>query len=324
MDEKIVAWLLGDLDEEEEMQLEEEYLWDEEKFKQLKQIQYDLIDLYVRGKLTENQRKRFEEQFLSSPWQHRRIAFARALTDYSSKLSTSKIESEETAQAKPVNSKPANTEVTPWWRSIFFGFSPSISRYSFASLALLLTVGGSWLLLEVFHLRSIISELQSRQSDKRLELEILKERTRADQLAQELQKERELRVRLESGANEEQKTEKVPSLIAFILRPGMVRGNNGINLLAIPSGVSTIELKLDFSSEVDYKSFRVQLNTAEGNEMLSKDQLQSRASGNRRQVILRLSSSLLENDDYAIKLTGMTADGEYEDITNYSFRVEKK
>ena len=70
------AYLLGQLPAAEADGLEERLLEDEELFLTLRGVEDDLFDAYVRGTLTDDERRRFEERH---DRRKERIAFARAL-----------------------------------------------------------------------------------------------------------------------------------------------------------------------------------------------------------------------------------------------------
>ena len=54
-------YLLGELDESEQKALEEEYFTDSQLFDKMTQVESDLVDDYVRGRLPAETRKQFEQ-----------------------------------------------------------------------------------------------------------------------------------------------------------------------------------------------------------------------------------------------------------------------
>ena len=78
-DELLVRYLLGELPDDERERLQDAYFTDDVLFARLLVAEDDLIDAYVRGTLTEAQRRRFEQRFGPSPAQARRLKFARLL-----------------------------------------------------------------------------------------------------------------------------------------------------------------------------------------------------------------------------------------------------
>ncbi|HET8677807.1 MAG TPA: hypothetical protein VFO63_18550 [Blastocatellia bacterium] len=79
LEERIHRYLLGDLPEEEQSALEQVFLDDGEVFEQVWAAENDLVDRYVRGKLTPAEKHLFEENYLASPAHRERLAFAKKL-----------------------------------------------------------------------------------------------------------------------------------------------------------------------------------------------------------------------------------------------------
>jgi anti-sigma factor RsiW len=75
----ITAYLLGELSEQEQEQLEIRYFSDDELFNKLLAIEDELIDLYARGDITVAERVRLERHFLASPDRRKRVQLAKAL-----------------------------------------------------------------------------------------------------------------------------------------------------------------------------------------------------------------------------------------------------
>lgn len=74
-----VRYLLGGLPSEEQEDLEERYFSDPDLHEELRAASDDLIDDYLSGRLSADDRKRFEEYFLRSPRQRRRLELVRAV-----------------------------------------------------------------------------------------------------------------------------------------------------------------------------------------------------------------------------------------------------
>ena len=74
---KMIQYLLGQMDPEEQARLEERYMADPESRQELEAAERDLIDQYVRGELADPEQ--FEKYFLNSPRRRQKVEFARAL-----------------------------------------------------------------------------------------------------------------------------------------------------------------------------------------------------------------------------------------------------
>lgn len=76
---RITAYLLGELSEREQEQLEARYFADDALFEQLLAIEDELIDRYAHGEMAGTERLRLERHFMKSPARRKRVRFAEAL-----------------------------------------------------------------------------------------------------------------------------------------------------------------------------------------------------------------------------------------------------
>ena len=75
----IVRYLLGDLPEEEQARVEDRAFADADYMNALEASEADLIDTYVRGGLSQSERRAFERRFLTSTNRRSKVEFAKAL-----------------------------------------------------------------------------------------------------------------------------------------------------------------------------------------------------------------------------------------------------
>jgi hypothetical protein len=73
----IVCYLFGELDQDNSRQFEEAYFNDDRFFGLLLQVEENLIQEYVAGKLSLEERERFERHFLTSPTRRHRVESAK-------------------------------------------------------------------------------------------------------------------------------------------------------------------------------------------------------------------------------------------------------
>ena len=72
-------YLLGDLIEEQQVEIEERAFRDPGYMKLIEEVEVDLIDEYVRGGLTNRERRQFEARFFESAERRRKVEFAKSL-----------------------------------------------------------------------------------------------------------------------------------------------------------------------------------------------------------------------------------------------------
>lgn len=85
--ELIYAYLLGELPEEQQSELEQRYFAEDELFERLLAAEDELIDRYARGESSDEERQRIETYFLRSPARRKRLMFTQALMRYMTLLS---------------------------------------------------------------------------------------------------------------------------------------------------------------------------------------------------------------------------------------------
>src|SRR5262245_3880472 len=95
-DERMARYLLGDLPETELEAVEQEYFADPEKFEEVWAAENNLVDRYVRGRLSRGERRLFERNYLQSPKHRDRVAIARKLIEAADR---------RTAESAPAPSK---------------------------------------------------------------------------------------------------------------------------------------------------------------------------------------------------------------------------
>ena len=76
--QKIIAYLLGELPEREQEELEARYFDDDALFAEVLAIEDELLDRYARGEVTQTEGARFERYFLNSPARRKRLRIAQA------------------------------------------------------------------------------------------------------------------------------------------------------------------------------------------------------------------------------------------------------
>ena len=85
-DAQLTRYLLGELTEEQQAEIEERAFRDRRYLLEIEAVECDLIDDYVRGALSEVQRRQFEERFLASAERRRKLKFAQALRSVAGEL----------------------------------------------------------------------------------------------------------------------------------------------------------------------------------------------------------------------------------------------
>lgn len=321
----MTKYLLGELSEEEKLQLEEAFFTDDDSFEQLLALEDELRYDYAQGSLTPQQRRQFEQRFLTLPAESQRIAVAKAVLD-----KVAEIEPVRTpVRAVVVEEKPG------FFQSLLalFGLQSSMMQFGMAAACILLLLGGSWLFYQTVKLRSQVQQLEVARADQeqqriQQERQAAEQRARGEQLNEQLDTERRKREELEQEIAK-QKTQTTrenndqssspATFLSFILTPGLSRDIDSTKRLTIPSDTTQLRLQLTMKRPGSYQSYQAVLQTLDGANLWSRNL--PRSAG--RAVAVTVPAKLLPPGDYVIVLKGKTADGQMEEIDEYHFSAAK-
>ena len=323
-DEQIIArYLLGELSEEEQIRIEEQYFGNGDFFEQCLVVEDQLIDDYLRGQLPRRKRDRFETYFLASPRRRERVELARVLI---------KTVSETSAVTR--GSSIASPELLASRRSSFISpraLSPAL-RFSITFATLLVIIGAAWLAFENARLRRQAQQHQIEQAawqqrEQELQQQIEESKARNDQLAGQVQREQE-----QSPAPvQEPARRQLSSIMSFALTPGLQRDGGGMSRLVIPQHVRTLRIKINFEPDQHYMNYGVVLRKVgahrvaplKSDRVLTLNKLHARSTVSGHLIVLNLPSRILPRGEYILSLRGMTASGSAEGVEDYAFSIAK-
>lgn len=300
-------FLLGNLPEPERAQVEDRVLSDNDFYQKLLITEDDLIDAYARGEMPATERALFEQRYLNSRQRSERLEFAKMLyNSVSSKADTS----------APV---PEPAQSVSWWRSLsgsLFSGRRSLGFTMAAAVALLIVVlAGAWLLIERARTRPAPEQAQTGQPTPVPPRESPPQIVEAEEPSSNTQKETS-----QIPARETAKR-TTPVIATFTLLPGTVRGESGAQL-TLPAGTTEVRLQLGVEGE-PYKKYLATLSTPEGRKVWSR-RVTDKPSMKSGHLTLSFPANLLKDGDYVLEIGGTNADGKWESVADYSFRVVKK
>jgi hypothetical protein len=282
-------------------------------------VESDLIDEYVRGGLTDAERRRFEQRFLASAERRRKVEFARALARIASAPATEEVV------------RPATIH---WWDNLIASLrslSP-VLQFSMAASALLLLLGLSWLITETVRLRAQVAQLQAEQGARQHQEEALRrqaagERVRREDLAVQLEREQERREDLARQLERDRaqgRSTGATFIASLFLPPGVSRGGAERPQLVIPPAARSVRLQIGLEREDEYQSYRVELRTVQGQEVWTGGNLRPRQSRGSRAVNLVIPGSAFRGGKYELTLKGVVDPQKSEEVRFYYFDVLKK
>lgn len=345
----MTAYLLGSLPEADAERFDELSFTDDDFANALKNAENDLTDKYVRGELSGATLERFQAHYLASPLRRQKVEFAEALQTHTAKHFAPAKENSTIAETK---SKRTFGETLA---GMFTIPRPSL-QWGFALAALALVFFGGWLWQENSRLRTEISQanenrekLLNRESElagreKQLQDEVANQRVAGADTEKELAQIREERAQLEQQLkkqtqekqrltdqqkfNEQQrvaqntppKNSPLGGIAAFILAPSL-RGGSRIQTVSIPARTATVAAALELEAD-EYTTYRAILQNPADNRILwQSGVLKSKTVGGNKRLSVGFPAKLLKSEIYSIEVSGISADGEAEIISDYSFRV---
>lgn len=291
----LVQYLLGNLSETEQVQVEDRAFSDADYLGALEAAEADLIDAYVCGGLSQTERRAFERQFLTSPSRRSKVEFARALARVAA-------ESRE-----PERPSPRQTLI-----SLIRGWRPAL-RFAAGLAALICIAGPSWLLYQNAAMRSHMAVLES----QRRELE-----TREQGLRRQLGEE-ESRTAILVAQRQQQQSSVAPVVASLVLLPGLSRAETRIEQLVLTPSAQIAHIEIQLEARDDYPRFRAELRTRRGEDVLTRGNLPRRRTSTGYAVSFDVPASALAAGEYELSLNGL-AGRQAVDIGYYYFGVRKR
>jgi hypothetical protein len=296
------AYLLGNLPSAEQEKLEQQLMSDNEVFDELERVEYELIEDYLDGDLSEDERAQMESLFLSAPERKQQMSFARTLRRY-------------TAQKLTFYER-----LKQWFE--FWRFQSPVPGLAIAAALLLLILGGaSWSVLRITRIENALNKAVG---DSQRQLNAMRKRN--TELASALEQEQNQRKELEqmtanlSPGKRTETTALMPGQSRAIVSPldlsqGLLRDIGTNRKVKIPPQADFVQPQLSLPVE-DYSRYRASL------QRVGEGEVWSETTANLLSV--RIPAKVLEPADYILELKGITANGQIEDINSYYFRVVRK
>lgn len=321
--EKIIArYLLGDLTEEQQIEIEDRAFGDKEYLATITSVENDLIDDYVREQMPASDRNKFETRFLVSAERLKRVRFAQSLAVVTNEY---------------VAADAARKAVTVSWREsleVFFRSLNPVAKVAFAAAMLVLLVGGAWLVIEMLRLRTQLTQLQAekqwRQTDSQsLELQVETERKRNAELNAQLNQEKQQREQTDESLRQlseaQKNTSPAPQAIiaSLTLLPGISRSAGEKPRLALADNVRVVRLNVGIDPDEQYKSFAVAVRSAGGRQVWNRENLRVTTRGGARAIGLTIPALVLKPGEYELRLMGVAGGGSREDLGFYYFDVTR-
>jgi hypothetical protein len=294
----LVGYLLGELSEPEQTELEERYFADPALFDELRAVRDDLIDAYIRDELSPDLRQRFERFFRASPRRREQIQFAEALL--------------QAVDCRP--RLPVRSTTRPFTSERRFGFFTGYRQAILAAAAFVLLIAGSWFFVHL---------IRQRQRDEQVQVITSNGPTPEPSAPAPTGSSQSPGPSPTGSPTRASSPESKPVLATFVLTSDLVRSSTETQKLLIPKDATMVQLQLSVDGAA-YRNYSAVVRTPEGAEVFRVRQLKSESTKSGHVVLISIPANLLGNGDYIIRLNGLTAENETVNAGSYYFRVEKR
>ncbi|MBZ5621735.1 MAG: hypothetical protein LAQ69_23855 [Acidobacteriia bacterium] len=292
-------YLLGAMPADERAAWEDRYFADDDVFEELVDAENDLIDAYVRGRLSNDERQPFEDCYCNSPEGLARVKFAEALRE-----------------TRAGRRAPVGAWTKPSWATML-AFLPAPRSFAWAAgITVMIAAGCAWLMVENHRLRN--------------ELQIAKVTQMAARQGEQGPQGRAADTRHALEPNTEghgagvAKLRGPESAIAILtLTPGVIRsGGEPQQTLVLSLNKSWVRLQL--SVAVEYGKYQADLQTVEGQEIVHIGASDIQTNRDRGLVVLLVPANVIGPGDYVVRLSGIGNNRKPEDVEFYSFRAKRQ
>jgi hypothetical protein len=317
-DRLLIDYLLDRLPEAETERLDELGVVDDEFAAELRRAEHDLIDAYVRGELSGDDRSGFQDHYLQKPGILDKVRFAEA-------WHAQETESFDVPAAVGTSTIRPAPQRQPRW--------PVVTEWALTAAALLMIVAAGYLLRVNFNLRRQIDAAHTdRAATERHVQELTRQleserRAEADTLKQLEDARTALKVTPGGTTDSGKRASVVASIILLPPSRGIGRSGRPGDVMELPAvtvprgGAGEVDVRLQLESD-DFPRYRVALVAGPGTPVLwRRGALQATSQDDIRFVTLRVPVRILTARTYNLDLTGVSSVGEADLIASYVFRV---
>ncbi len=337
VDSRLRAYLLGELPEADRDAMETEVFTDKETFYRLSEIEDRLIDDYARGRLSGEEKLKFEQLYLSNPARRQRVEFALTMTgelDRQPDVSPSRSNAESTFATTGITTTGIATtgiesraESRSWWYSFLESLRQPRLAWTVAAASLVLLIAGG------FRMTVERADLHAQLTQLRLANEAAAERQRAleSQLAaaQTRNGGGQLALTLPTPtpvpAPTGQPPAAVPAAFTFTLNVFSLRSETeaAASRITLPAGTTALRLQLPLTKN-DFPRYQISLRDSGARTIFKSRKLKAAVSANDVAIFVNIPASQLTEGDYLLTLEGISGSGEIEPVGKKQFTIERQ
>lgn len=322
-----MRYLLGDLSEEEETSLGNQYFSREMDPEELEIAEGELIDQYVRHELSARDEERLEEAVARSARLRERVEFAKILAQ--------RVVSEPSLQTvtEPTyddGSQGFWKKVVRFWRATTAGMAPAFRYALSVAVAFVLIAGAVFVWMKSQESQRLAQEQQQRQERERQLAEERRRNENAQATASPLptqseQPQNELPTPPPQPPQPSQQRPRQSFAGVFpvdLIRSRMTRSGGQHPVRDVPRTAKAVQFNLDVESGPQYDRYNALLSDLEdGRTIRQQNDLTPFPYKGRKHIRLEVPRSKLTNGLYNVQVDGLTASGQAVNYDDYTFRV---
>jgi hypothetical protein len=324
-DNLIKRFLFGELSEEERFHLEERFVSDALLFGEIRAVEDELIEKYVRGWMDREERSKFQRFFLTSNKRRERIEFSRQLiTTIDQRKKTASVPSKDDDESIADNG-------SIWERIAAHLPTRRLALAVGLTLVLAMAGIGVWYKNQIGHEPEMVSNASNGPVESPPEEPVVQtaipdnddqhngpggandatESKPGPKSAKTLEEPKST-----STPTDDTPTAGMASNPVLALFAGTLRSSGKNSVLRLPKEAKAATLRLNLE-HVEHASFQAELTDADGNVLFQKAKLKSRKS----RIDLVIPARRLKPGDYLIKLSGTNDGPGNEPVADFQFRV---
>jgi hypothetical protein len=319
----IRLYLLGEVTDQEREQVEQQLMTGGEYFSLFLKTEESLIDEYVKGELSSDERGPFETYFLSAPERRDRLEFAKSFNRYIAEVKIWK-----SADVAEADSEGAWSRKAMFWPRLMQSRA-AMGLMIIATLALI--ASAIILLTENARLREQIVERQAtlNQSAEESRQQLGEQMARNEELARRLEQSQEEVFRVEKELDElrrgkdSHRESAAPRIASLTISPGSVRDKGQTYRVDLKNNIQRLRLELKLDGR-NYETYRAEARTVEGKSVWSVGNLRARQRAGGKTIVATLPAGHLPEGDYLVTLSAAVAGGGYEEVATYFFTILRK
>ncbi len=304
----MIQYLLGELPEAAQTQLEEKFFTDNQTFEQLQIVEEQLIDDYLNNVLTQPERQKFEASYLNSERRRKKLRFARDL---------------KTSFTPPPNFVPPAGKISIWQSRRALLQLPSV-QFGVVVFGVLLFAVGLYFVAKSSNEKNQ-TQFSAQSSVAPVDTSATTQPTQSNDPGLKPPTQRSASAEGLQAKLQTQKKKTGALTLLSILSPGQLRDtepNSASNKIVISPQIVTVSLQLKLTPEKKYSTYRITVETNSGQILISRNNLTKSKDG--KSLVISIPAQILSTDDYVLILSGKNTRQKFIEINDYNFRVVKQ